>query len=213
MHKSAGSISRRVYGLLLFAYPTAFRNAYRAEMIQTFCDCYRAQVRERGAVGLFRLWGSVLVDLVLSAVKEHSEAEDSFMNNLRKDLIAIVGCVIVIASAFILLSYGRKHEVSSILAFGYFLDALATTGIVGNLIVFLLQKVTKFNSFRIAISTFLVVHAVPLFLLVFIAGPNDPRFNVAATAVGYAGSFLFWVLFHWMWSNTDNSLSRSEANG
>ena len=127
--------------------------------------------------------------------------------------MAIVGCVIVIATAFILLSYGRKHEVSSILTFGYFLDALATTGLVGNLIVFLLAKITKFDSLRIAISTFLVVHAVPLLLVVFIAGPHDPRFNATATAVGYVGSFLFWVLFHWMWSKTGKSLARREANG
>jgi len=212
MHKSAGSISRRLYGLLLFAYPTAFRNAYRAEMIQTFSDCYRAKGGE-GVGGILRLWVQTLVDLLVSAVKEHSESEGSFMNNLRKDAMAIVGCVLVIATAFILLSYGRKHEVSSILSFGYFLDAVATTGIVGNLIVFLLAKVTKFNSFRIAISTFLVVHAALLFLLVFIAGRSDPRFNIAATAVGYLGSFLFWVLFHWMWSKTGNSLARREANG
>jgi len=154
-----------------------------------------------------------MVDLVLSAFKEHSDAEDSFMNNLRKFPIAMIGCAIVIVTALILMSYGRRHEVSSILAFGSFLDALATTGILGNIIVFLLAKFTKFNSLRVAISTFLVVHAVPLLLVVLIAGPRDPRFNVVATAVGYVGSFLFWVLFHWMWSRTGNTLARNEANG
>lgn len=212
MHKSAGSISRRLYGLLLFAYPTAFRSAYRTEMIQTFSDCYRAKGDE-GVGGILRLWVHTLVDLLVSAVKEHSESEGSFMNNLRKDAMAIVGCVLVIATAFILLSYGRKHEVSSILSFGYFLDALATTGIVGNIVVLILAKTTKFNSFRIALVTFLVVHTVLLLLVVFIAGRNDPRFNLLATVVGYLGSFLFWVLFHWMWSKTGNSLARREANG
>jgi hypothetical protein len=212
MSRAYGNFSQRVYRVLLLAYPTEFRNAFRDEMIQTFSDCYRAKGGE-GVGGILRLWVHTLVDLLVSVVKEHSESEGSFMNNLRKDVMAIVGCVIVIATAFILLSYGRKHEISSILTFGYFLDALATTGIVGNLIVFLLAKVTKFDPLRIAISTFLVVHAVSLLLVVFIAGAHDPRFNVVATAVGYVGSFLFWVLFHWMWSKTGNTLSRREANG
>jgi hypothetical protein len=206
------NFSLRAYGLLLFAYPAEFRNLFRDEMIQTFSDCYRAKGGE-GVAGILRLWVHTLVDLIFSAVREHRESEGSFMNNPRKFPIAMIGCAIVIVTALILMSYGRKHEVSSILAFGYFLDALATTGILGNIIVFLLAKFTKFDSLRVAITTFLVVHAVPLLLVVFIAGPHDPRFNVVATAVGYVGSFLFWVLFHWMSSKTGNTLSRREANG
>jgi hypothetical protein len=37
------------------------------------------------------------------------------MNNLRKDVTAVLGCVLVIVAAFILLGYGRKHEVSQLL--------------------------------------------------------------------------------------------------
>ena len=212
MRRTYKNFSLRAYGLLLFAYPAEFRNVFREEMIQTFADCYRAKGGE-GVTGILRLWVHTLVDLVFSAVKEHSESEGSFMSKLRKFPLAMIGCVIVIVIALILMSYGRKHEVSSILAFGYFLDALATTGILGNIIVFLLAKFTKFDSLRVAITTFLVVHAVPLLLVVVISGPKDPRFNVVATAVGYVGSFLFWVLFHWVWSKTGNSLARREANG
>jgi hypothetical protein len=66
---------------------------------------------------------------------------------------------------------------------------------------------------RVAFTTFLIVHAVPLLLLVLIAGRNDPRFNIAATTIGYVGSFLFWMLLHWMWSKTNHTLSQREANG
>jgi uncharacterized membrane protein len=195
---------------LLFAYPAAFRRAFGAEMVQVFRDSYRAKVEQRR---VFQLWLHTLIDLVTSAFKEHIEKENSAMNNIRKDAIAVLACVLVIAVAFILLSYGRKHEVSSILSFGYFLDALVMSGIVGNLIVFLLAKTTKLNSLRVAFSTFLIVHVVPLLLLVLIAGRNDPRFNIAATTIGYVGSFLFWMLLHWMWSKTKHTWSQQEANG
>jgi hypothetical protein len=46
-----------------------------------------------------------------------------------------IGCTAIIVIAFALLSYGRAHEVSSIIAFGRVLDAIVTTGIIGNLII------------------------------------------------------------------------------
>jgi|KBSMisStaDraftv2_1062788.scaffolds.fasta_scaffold17898_5 hypothetical protein len=211
MQRAGGNFSLRIYQFLLFAYPASFRNAFGVEMVQTFRDCYRAESRVGGRAGLLLLWSRTLMDLFLSAVKEHSERTDSVMKNLRKDVTAVLGCVLVIVAAFILLGYGRKHEVSSIITLGYFLDALVVTGIVGNLIVFLLAKTTKLVSLRVAFTTFLVVHALPLLLLVFIAGRNDPRFNLAATAIGYVGSFLFWMFLHWMWSKTNSTWSQQEA--
>jgi hypothetical protein len=163
-------------------------------------------------VGVTRLWRHTLIDLISSAAKEHSDTENPFMSNLSKNLIAVFGCVLVIAIAFILLTYGRRNEVSSILVFGYFLDALVTTGLVGNLIVFLLAKTTKFNSVRVAFAIFLVVHALPLILLLLVAGSKDPRFNGPATVIGYVGSFVFWTGLHWMWSRTMQTESQRETN-
>ncbi|HJX93084.1 MAG TPA: hypothetical protein VJ372_21495 [Pyrinomonadaceae bacterium] len=212
VNKSNGSLSYRVYKKLLFAYPSHFRHSFGPQLLQVFRDCHRAETDGHRIVGVTRLWRHTLIDLISSAAKEHSDTENPFMSNLSKNLIAVFGCVLVIAIAFILLTYGRRNEVSSILVFGYFLDALVTTGLVGNLIVFLLAKTTKFNSVRVAFAIFLVVHALPLILLLLFAGSKDPRFNGPATVIGYVGSFVFWTGLHWMWSRTMQTESQRETN-
>lgn len=63
--------SERLYRLLLLAYPTDFRRTYRREMIQTFRDCCREALQQRGQWGMLRLWGLVLYDLVTTAFIEH----------------------------------------------------------------------------------------------------------------------------------------------
>ena len=122
------------------------------------------------------------------------------MRNLRNDLFAIGGCVLIILTALLLLSYGRSHQVSSILVFGFALDAIAFTGMVGNLIVFLLIKLTTFRPLRIAFWTFLIVTLVPALAITLIAG-KDPNFNAPNVLIGYVVSFFFWYGLHWLWSN------------
>lgn len=133
-------LSCRVYKLLLVAYPSAFRREYGHQMEQVFRDCYRDEARRNHLAGY---WVRTLLDLVLTATKEHSEnfrKELKIMSTLRRDLVSLVGCTAIIVIAFALLSYGKAHEVSSILAFGHVLDAIVTTGIIGNFIIFLLVK-------------------------------------------------------------------------
>jgi len=212
-NKNSQSFSCRVYEKLLFAYPSEFRHSFGPDLVQVFRDYYRAEMEGQGIVSVSRLWLYTLVDLISSAAKEHSERKNPFMNNLTKSLIAIFGCVLVIATALILLNYGRRNEVSSILVLGYFLDALATTGIVGNILVFLLAKTTKLNSVRVAFVTFLVVHALPVILLLLVTGRSDPRFNLPSVVVGYAASFVFWTGLHWIWSKTMQTWPQRETNG
>lgn len=122
------------------------------------------------------------------------------MRNLRTNLFAIGGCILIILAALLLLNYGRAHQVSSILVFGFALDAIAFTGVVGNLIVFLLIKLTRFRPLRIAFWTFLLVSLVPAVAITLIAG-RDPKFNAPNVVIGYVVSFFFWYGLHWLWSN------------
>jgi hypothetical protein len=91
--------------------------------------------------------------------------------------------------------------VSSILLFGHVLDALVFTGVVGNLIVFLLVKLTSFRPLRVAFWTFLIVCLVPALALVLIAGAGNSKISAPNVLVGYLVSFLFWYGLHWLWSN------------
>ena len=183
------NISYKLYGFLLRAYPPGFRQRFGDEMLQVFRDSYAHETSRRSLPG-FWLW--TLVDLVVSAAKERKEG--MIMN--RNLLLGAIGIILV---AFLLLTYGRKNEVASILLFGYVLDALVTAGVIGNLIVFVLSKVTKLDPLRIAMWTFALVHGVLLLLAVSLAGANDPRFNLAATVIGYLVSFAIWAVLHFAW--------------
>lgn len=190
-------ISYRIYSWLLFAYPPEFRRRFGSEMLRTFRDCCRDEARRRT---LAEFWLRTLMDLILTAAKERADrsGKEGVLMNRRRDFTAVLGCVGIIAIAFLLLSYGRRNEVSSILMFGYILDALVFTGVVGNLIVFLLIKTTRLNPFRTALWTFAVVHAIPVIFVALIGG-RDPRFNVVNVVVGYVVSFLIWTGLHWTW--------------
>jgi hypothetical protein len=197
----------RFYGLLLLAYPAEFRREYGPHMSQVFRDCYYAEKRRGQTVALLRLWLRTLADLVLTAPKEHLEnlgKENGIMKNMRRDALALLGCIAIIVIAFLLLSYGRSPELSSISIFGYVLDALVTAGIVGNFIVFLLVKTTKLNPLRTALWTFLVVNAAPVLVLAIIGSRIDPQFRLGSVLLGYVVSFLFWLGLHWVWSQTKN---------
>ena len=202
-----GPVDLSVYRFLLLAYPNSFRREYGPQMVQLFRDCRRDARAESQVFGNCRLWLRTLLDLASTAPAEHLEhlrKEHAFMRNLRNDAPALIGSVAIIAAAFFLLTYGRRHEVSSILFFGYALDALVTTGVVGNLIVFLLVKITRLRPLRIAFWTFLVINAVPALLLAFVGGRLSPNFKVGATLLGYLVSFLFWLSVHYLWAQWKN---------
>ena len=193
------NISTRLYGWLLFAYPAHFRQQFGGQMRQTFRDCSYFEA-DRGT--LIGFWLRTLVDLVSTAAQERADnsgREGVFMNNTRRPALALLVCVGIILIAFLLLDYGKRHEVYSILAFGYFLDALVVGGVIGNFIVFLLIKTTKLNPVRVAFATFGIVHAL-LLVLIFIIARSDPAsFNLNGTVLAHVASFLFWTALHWAW--------------
>jgi hypothetical protein len=121
MKKNPGeetNIFLSLYSILLLAYPRQFRRQYGSQMSLLLLDCQR-QARNTPAV--FRLWLRALMDLVKTVPVEHLQnmrEENGFMSKLQTNLVAIGGCVLLIIGAMLLLSYGRSHQVSSILVFG-----------------------------------------------------------------------------------------------
>ena len=193
-----------IYSILLLAYPREFRREYGAQMVLLLLDCQREAPTTKART---RLWLRTLVDLVRTAPGEHLnniKKENKFMRHVRTDLVAIAGCLLLIVGAMLLLSYGRSHQVSSILVFGYVLDAVVFTGIVGNIIVFLLVKLTRLRPLRVAFWTFLIVTLVPVIGLILIVGPSDPNFNPPNVLIGYVVSFFFWYGLHWLWASKLN---------
>ena len=63
--------SLRLYRLLLFAYPRAFREEYASEMLLLFRDVYNETLQQQGMPGVLRLWGDVFYDLMKTVCIEH----------------------------------------------------------------------------------------------------------------------------------------------
>lgn len=206
------NLSWRIYRLLLVAYPSEFRSKYGVQMVQVFRDCYRREASRNRYLTIVSYWFRTLVDLVITASKEHSEnfGKDRYlMNNLRRDILALLGCTGIVVLAVVLLNYGRSHQVPSILFLGYALDAIATTGIIGNLVVFLLVKLTKWDSLRIALWTLLIIHVVPVVGLAIAGSKIDPQFSFAPVLIGYVVSFAFWFGLHWAWRSMRPAVANS----
>lgn len=65
--------SLAIYQALLLLYPTPFRDAFAAQMSQTFGDSLRAAARRGGLPGIARLWRITLPDLLITALAERYE--------------------------------------------------------------------------------------------------------------------------------------------
>ena len=190
---------------MLLAYPREFRLVYGTEMTQVFCDCYRDS-NSRGLATVVELWLRVILDVIRTAPLERWETfrKGETMKNVKRDAIGLVACLAIIVVAFILLGYGRKHEVGSILMFGHALDAIVTAGVVGNLIIFALMMATRLSTFRTALWSLLIVNGALLLITTLIGSRVDPAFSFPTIFVAYLVSFSFWVAIHWIWSQIRN---------
>ena len=205
---------QRLFQMVLFAYPREFRREYGTQMEQLFHDCYRAETN-RGRWGIGGLWVRTFLDLARTAPREHLEnlgKDNTIMKDLGKNALGFLGSIALIVIAFLLLSYGRKHEVSTILIFGRVLDALVTAGIAGNLIIFLLMTIIQRNPLRIALWTLLLVNGALLLASTVVGSKVDPDFRFGGVMVGYVVSFVFWFGLHWIWSKASGPLPVSHES-
>jgi len=89
-----------VYGALIHMYPPSFRKHYGVTMVQTFDDMLEAEVNRTGR---WLIWIRALLDLPLSAAKEHiTNGENIFMNRVTKLILigALAAILIVGLGAF-----------------------------------------------------------------------------------------------------------------
>jgi hypothetical protein len=90
------TFATRIYRILLVAYPKEFRCAYGPQMTQVFGDLCREEKRRGGAVGLARLWGRTLLDLLATVFVERSTA---MRWRFLMPLVLIVGLLIALVDS------------------------------------------------------------------------------------------------------------------
>src|SRR5919107_3284746 len=64
------SLPRRIYRVLLKAYPGEFRREYGPQMEQVFSDLYREAYERDGRRGIALLWALTISDLARTAVAQ-----------------------------------------------------------------------------------------------------------------------------------------------
>lgn len=87
--KSGTHFVRRVYGFLLYLYPSEFRRAYADELMLLFVDMHRA-ARARGLGAIIRLWVTVLFDLLSSASRERVR---SMLTQRSATIVSLLLCL------------------------------------------------------------------------------------------------------------------------
>ena len=198
--KGGGSRSRRAYALLLAAYPREFRREYGREMALVFADRCREESRARGAAALARLWGEALLDLALSAPREHIERlgkGEGLMKTLRTIALAVAAyafTLLVVAPLYARNIGSRPGFVNSLL------DALISTGLVFNFF-YLLLTLTGWREGVRAVRAALVLTALvvgALVTLIIVSGGPPARVNLSI-AVAQVLSLLFWFSAHLWW--------------
>ena len=76
-------LSARAYAWLLLAYPAPFRAEFGGEMALVFSDCCRAAWRAGGPLGVWRLMGRTVLDMLASAPPLWAERlEEAMRGNL-----------------------------------------------------------------------------------------------------------------------------------
>lgn len=85
-------LAERVYCVLLTLYPTEFRQAYGASMVQVFRDVSREQ-QSGGA--LVHWWVATLFDLVHTAIQQRREVMSTatFLNSKSAAAISVILCL------------------------------------------------------------------------------------------------------------------------
>lgn len=193
-------LSRRLYAILLAAYPRAFRREYGREMLLVFAERCRDESRTKGRAALARVWRETLFDLAHTAARERVDAitrGGGLMRILRTVVLALLAYAFALLVAAPL--YVRNREampgfVNSLI------DALISTGVLFN-VVFLILTLPRFmegvRAVRAAlvITTLLIVALITL--MVIASGP--PAYPNLSIIVAQVLSLLVWFSVHLWW--------------
>jgi hypothetical protein len=192
------SRSERAYALLLSVYPHEFRREYGREMTLVFADRFRAEA-ERGKRNTLRLWGEALLDLALSAPKQHLEEiwrGVGLVGTLRTIALAVLAyafTLLVIAPVFT-----RNARLMPFFV-AHLIDALISTGIIFNFIFLLLTLTRWLEGVRAVRVTLALTTLIIATLITMMTVMTPSRLNLWIVAA-HVLSLLIWFSIHLWWT-------------
>jgi hypothetical protein len=89
------AFSVKIYQILLVAYPTKFQQEYGSHMLHVFEDCCLRAVRQGGLNGMARLWMVTFLDLIQSAISEHTQKEVQMKKEMKPEDIRMAGWALI----------------------------------------------------------------------------------------------------------------------
>lgn len=99
----------KLYALLLYLYPLAFRREYGDEMLQLFNDQRRAV---RGAGGYAMLWLKTLRDLVLSVPAAHASDRGGAARSSKRGAVLLWTIVAILGVVFLVNAVVLPNSIS-----------------------------------------------------------------------------------------------------
>lgn len=193
-----GRLSARLYGLLLGAYPSAFRREYGREMRLVFAD--RCREREERGASLAGLWCAALADLARSAARERFGGRargGGLMRTLRT--VALAGLVYAFTLLVVAPLYASNaRRLPAFVA--YLCDALICAGVIFNFLYLLLTLpgwLRGVRAVRAAMGLTTALIFVLVALMVISVGP--PAYVNLLIVVAQAVGLLFWFTAHLWW--------------
>jgi hypothetical protein len=117
--------SARLYRVMLWLYPRAFRAAYGAEMRQTF-ESWLADESERDGVrGIRRVWRSTLAEIVPTVVREHAVEVMDFLNGggAARGARMLAACAAPVGAYLVMRRFVAQEHDSIVLAIWFALMA------------------------------------------------------------------------------------------
>lgn len=198
-------LSQRLYGCLLLAYPSEFRQEYGPQMAQAFRDRCREEAKRRDqGRGLVRLWTDTLLDLLRTAPREHLENNRKgapVMKALRTIALAIIAYALLFVLTGMFLHSNRERLPFLV---GTFIDSLVAIGILFNFFFLVLATTGLLPAVRAVIVSGAIT-AVLVLVLVLLSSRAAPDGGPNGTAIiAMVASYLIWFGVHWMWAQKKN---------
>lgn len=188
--------SERVYAGLTRLYPAAFRERYRAEMVQLFADQLRDARSGRGAGGVVVTWVRTLTDLASSVIGEHLRKDRTVAQSLAifqpTRSMRLLGFLAIVGGVLLLLAFSPANPFADWVANTVRLVLFWLGGMAAAIAFHGRQAVASPRLARYVTAAVVLAAVWNVFWIVLSVGRDNP-FGGQFGLIGFWASFFGWL--------------------